>query len=141
MSSDSGARRALRKAGLAPAGDVPFVRSPDADPFPGGESVWVDPEFEVAVLVEPGGGLACAWLDVAWPGPGSPARSLRQLAEVPDDGDDLPKSLAGALDLARRQRGKALRRCRYCGERHLPGHMQTDDVCQGCAESELGVVH
>jgi hypothetical protein len=40
------------------------------------------------------------------------------------------------------QRGQAARReCRYCGRRMVPGHMHSEDVCQGCAERELGVVH
>ena len=45
------------------------------------------------------------------------------------------------VDEAGRQRREAFRTCRYCKATLGPEHMQTDDVCQGCAERYLGVVH
>ena len=45
------------------------------------------------------------------------------------------------IDEAGRQRREAFRTCRYCGRTLGPEHMQTDDVCHGCAERHLGVVH
>jgi hypothetical protein len=38
----------------------------------------------------------------------------------------------------RRSRYKA---CRFCGRTNPPEWLHNDDVCQGCAEAELGVVH
>jgi hypothetical protein len=45
------------------------------------------------------------------------------------------------IDEASRQRCASFRTCRYCNETLGPEHMQTDDVCHGCAERYLGVVH
>ena len=45
------------------------------------------------------------------------------------------------IDEASRQRRESFRTCRYCGRTLGPEHMHTNDVCQGCAERYLGVVH
>lgn len=45
------------------------------------------------------------------------------------------------IDEAGRQRREAFRTCRYCDRTLGPEHMQTGDVCHGCAERYLGVVH
>lgn len=130
----------LRSAGLSPAGEFPFVRSLDDSPFPGQESVWVDDALQVAA-VNSEEGVEVAWLDVAWPRPDMPANYLRQLTRVRTRDEGLEAAVGESLHAARRRRGKALRRCRFCGERHLPGHMESRDVCQGCAEGRLGHVY
>jgi hypothetical protein len=44
------------------------------------------------------------------------------------------------LAAARRARGAQFRRCRFCGER-FPPERRHGDVCHGCAEKHLGVIH
>lgn len=34
-----------------------------------------------------------------------------------------------------------MRQCRYCRQAFLPERMHSEDVCHGCAEQYLGVVH
>jgi hypothetical protein len=42
---------------------------------------------------------------------------------------------------AREVRRSRYRACRFCGRTNPPEWLHNDDVCQGCAEAELGVVH
>jgi hypothetical protein len=49
----------------------------------------------------------------------------------------LAQLVAGARD-ARRAR---YRTCRYCDVSNPPEWMDTDEVCAGCAEQQMGVVH
>ena len=91
-----------------------------------------------AGFVETPVGVFLGWLDVTWPSPSQPGWRLRGIEHFPDfDSFDLERE----LKKARTRRRRALRRCRLCGERHLPGHMSSAQVCQGCAERRLGVVH
>lgn len=49
--------------------------------------------------------------------------------------------LESLLNDALKHRENEFKKCRYCG-RSLPReHMHSADVCQGCAEKHLGVVH
>lgn len=134
----------MRRVGLSSAGEVPFVLSLRGMPFPGREHVWIDDESEVAVGVGmlPENALVTFWLDVSWPTQGQPARYLRQPRPISRRENELEDSLRDAMCLARRRRDKALRRCRYCKDRCLPGQMSYGDgACQGCAERYLGVLH
>lgn len=45
------------------------------------------------------------------------------------------------INEAGRQRRESFRTCQYCGRTFGPEHMHSEDVCQGCAERYLGVVH
>jgi len=45
------------------------------------------------------------------------------------------------LTTARRVRDAQFRKCRFCGERFPPERRHNGDVCHGCAEKHLGVVH
>ena len=100
--------------------------------------LWVDADELVGAVISPLG-VFIGWVDVAWAGPHTPELQLREVVHLP------PGRLE--LDVAEEvrkaaQRGQAGRReCRYCGHRKMPGHMHSKDVCQGCAERELGVVH
>lgn len=96
-----------------------------------------DESGEVGVVETPAG-LFVGWIDVAWPSPHSPVPCLRGVVHlpVPEDVD-----VGREIEKARRKRRRARRSCRFCGEENLPGHMSGPDVCQGCAERELGVVH
>jgi len=45
------------------------------------------------------------------------------------------------IEGARRARQATFGTCRFCGGTIAPEHMHGDDVCHGCAENRLGVVH
>jgi hypothetical protein len=83
-------------------------------------------------------GAFVGWVDTAWAGPGTPVHRLEDAMHVPPEFAD---SLAETIDRVRALREAALRSCRYCGARHTPGYMHTEDVCQGCAPRHLGVVY
>jgi hypothetical protein len=83
-------------------------------------------------------GAFVGWVDVIWPGPHEPVRQLNDVVHVPVL---THAEIHAELERARDRRDAALRACRYCEERFTPGHMHSADVCQGCAERHLGVVH
>ena len=102
------------------------------------DGFWRHGDGVAAVLA--GGGVFIGWLDVVWPGPGTPELQLRDVVHLPPGRlDEL--ELTATLAVARERAESARRSCRYCGERVVPGHMHSADVCQGCAERHLGVVH
>ena len=100
--------------------------------------IWVDLDNQVGA-VPTAVGIFVGWLDVEWPTTTQPVRALRGVVHVPPPAAE-PK-LAAALRRAHSRLKAALRTCRYCQERFTPGHMHAADVCQGCAERELGVLH
>ena len=89
-----------------------------------------DPDGEVGFVQTPAG-LFVGWVDVAWSGPHTPHHYLRGVVHMHEvEAAHLDRE----LEKARKKRRRALRRCRYCGEEKVPGHMHSRDVCQGCAE-------
>jgi hypothetical protein len=132
---------ALLSAGLSPAGGIPWISQPNAEPFIGQPGVWVDEKQDVGAEVRPNGEVVVGWLDLTWPHPHQPAWYLRQPTAVDDREQEISAATDKALQLARRRRTKALRRCHFCGERCLPGHMDSTRTCQSCAERHRGVVH
>lgn len=99
------------------------------------DGLWVDARRDVAVVVVPSGGYVIGWLDVDWPSPSEPTSRLRGTKHVP------AADLLTALGTTRRNRAQALRTCRHCRKRSVPGHMLSADLCQSCAASEYGVVY
>jgi hypothetical protein len=77
---------------------------------------------------------------VEWTHPHCPARSSRLWKRVDWIRLDVP-ALTELLTEAQKARASQFRNCRYCGKRFPPEHMHAKDVCHGCAESHLGVVH
>jgi len=98
---------------------------------------WADPDAHVGVVQTPYG-LFIGWIDVAWEGPAIPLSVLRGVTHLP--GAPQRAELDRASRHARGLRTRSLAQCRYCAERMVPGHMH-GDVCHGCAERHLGVVH
>jgi hypothetical protein len=102
------------------------------------DGLWVDAHEVVGAVTSPLG-VFVGWVDVAWTGPHTPELQLREVVHLPPGRLEL--EFAEEVGEAQ-QRGEAARlECRYCGGREMPGHMHSKDVCQGCAERELGVTH
>lgn len=117
---------------------VPVQAHLDAAGLVERDGLWLDADELVGAVVSPLG-VFVGWVDVAWAGPHTPELHLRELVHLPPARFEL--ELAEEVRIAE-QRGHAARReCRYCGRRVVPGHMHSEDVCQGCAEREFGVVH
>lgn len=101
--------------------------------------LWMDREQNVGALKHEGhvviGTISIEWRG-AVPPPDFVLSDPVHLAR-PVDPEHLSKVIEGAraAGIAQRQT------CRYCGESFNPGWMHDDDVCQGCAEKHLGVVH
>jgi hypothetical protein len=102
----------------------------------GRDELWEDRRGYVGAVLS-GVGLLLGWIDVGWDGPATPYPRLRDVTHL---GRPLSKDeVARAATEARTQRKRALRNCRFCREACIPGHMHSDDVCQGCAERHLHV--
>jgi len=104
---------------------------------PSQPGIWLDATNEIGAVVT-GAGVFVGWFDAAWPDPGAPVQQMQDVVHVPAT---MSFELCEVLSQARRRHGAALRLCRYCRRQQTPGHMHSDDVCQGCAERHLGVVH
>ena len=50
-------------------------------------------------------------------------------------------ALATLIKGAREARRSGFRTCQHCGRNTPPEWIHSDDVCQGCAERESGIVH
>ena len=61
--------------------------------------------------------------------------------DAPWDTNPSLADLAAAAASASTARRRTFRWCRYCRELHDPGNLHERDVCMGCAEQFLGVVH
>lgn len=77
---------------------------------------------------------------VDWQGPHCPVRSSKLWRRVSTrDGLD-SASLKGLLRRASTAKRRQYKPCRYCGER-TPLEHRDGDVCHGCQERELGILH
>jgi hypothetical protein len=99
----------------------------------------------VTVSVDPDG-IAVAVFGVRWDGPHTPVPDPRPLACLA--WSDFRGSEAEAVVAAQLLiqagiviRRAAFRRCRSCKRNMPPEWLHAEDMCQGCAERELGVVH
>jgi hypothetical protein len=104
------------------------------------DGMFVDENEEVAAVVGELGAFV-GWLDVSWDGPAMPHVTLRSVTHLPRP---CLEPLGNAIADARRERSQALRQCQFCGDWLVPGHMHHingSDVCHGCAEKSLGLVH
>jgi hypothetical protein len=88
--------------------------------------------------------LAIAEFSVEWDTPDTfqvkPRRvgviRWRRLPEI-----DLMNAAGSLIKGAREMRLSRYRICRYCEKSNPPEWMRDENVCQGCAQQELGVVH
>ena len=77
---------------------------------------------------------------LSWSGPHAPVKTSRlwqRLALDELDESQLPRLIAEA----QAQQKQSFCDCKYCGQRNPKGRMHSPDVCQSCAEKELGIVH
>ena len=69
--------------------------------------------------------------------PAPTSRLWRRVEARGLDREGLQKFAEGAL----RARAEEFRVCRFCKEEVAPEHCHDEDVCHGCAEKHLRVVH
>lgn len=101
--------------------------------------LWVDAGDNVGVLTS-GRHVVIGWIEHTWCGPVPPPdRHLRDAVHVVAPVD--PEHLRKLIDQASRAGVGKRRRCRYCRQTHPAGWMHEHNVCQGCAEIHLGVIH
>lgn len=99
------------------------------------DGLWRDDD-EVGVAVFEAG-VFVGWLDVTWWGVANPKWQLRNVVHIAPG--EVEGGLVKALDRACSRRRSSLRKCSYCRQSFVPGHMYEKDVCQGCAAKHLGV--
>jgi hypothetical protein len=97
--------------------------------------LWTDEEHAAAVVPVPSGGYLVGWLDVEWPHPSEPFLRMRSIEHVPSG------KLRPALRRSLAKRERRMATCGRCGRRLPPGKMHSEDCCQRCAETHLGVVY
>jgi hypothetical protein len=81
---------------------------------------------------------------VRWENPGTPLVKPRRVGvlkwrRLPETA--LMNAIASLIKGAREMRLARYRTCRQCGTSNPPEWLQSEDVCQTCAEQELGTVH
>ena len=81
---------------------------------------------------------------VRWENPGTPVVKARRVGvlkwrRLPETA--LMNAVASLIKGAREMRLARYRTCRFCGTSTPPEWLQSEDVCQTCAEREPGTVH
>jgi hypothetical protein len=81
---------------------------------------------------------------VRWENPGTPVVKAQRVGvlqwrRLPETA--LMNAIASLIKGAREMRLARYRTCRVCGTSNPPEWLQSEDVCQTCAEGELGTVH
>jgi hypothetical protein len=92
------------------------------------------------------GGVEVSVFGIRWNGPHTPTRSDRRLCylsweELPEDLPEQAVVVQALIQAALVARRAKFRMCRYCQRSMPPEWQHSGDVCQGCAEKHLGVVH
>jgi hypothetical protein len=91
-------------------------------------------------------GLVVSVFGIRWDGPHTPTRNDRELCRL--SWDELPAELpeqavmaSSLIQAALVVRRAKFRACRFCQQSVPPEWQHGTDVCQGCAERHLGVIH
>jgi hypothetical protein len=91
-------------------------------------------------------GLVVSVFGIRWDGPHTPTRNDRELSRL--SWEELPLELpeqavvaCSLIQAALVLRRAKFRECRFCQRSVPPEWQHGTDVCQGCAERHLGVVH
>ncbi len=102
---------------------------------PEGDGVWVDEEWEIAVVVTPVG-LFAGWDNSIAQLPMPSIRRLGDTIHLPVGSEsDLDETLV----VLRRKRLAALIQCRHCGEMITPGWI-SDRCCIDCLSDVHGII-
>jgi hypothetical protein len=88
--------------------------------------------------------VAIAEFRVRWEDPGTPVVKARRVGvlkwrRLPETA--LMNAIASLIKGTREMRLARYRTCRFCGTSTPPEWLQSEDVCQTCAEREPGTVH
>lgn len=95
----------------------------------------------IVLLLTPGA-LELRLPTVEWThGAYGPRASSKLWRRVVWDKVSTPTKLHSLCYEALRTRAAEFMRCRFCGQEFPPEHRHSDDVCHGCAERELQIVH
>jgi hypothetical protein len=73
-------------------------------------------------------------------GPAPSSRYWKRI-KIPGSGQLNMKRMESLIEEARSVRAAEFVTCRFCKKDFPPEHGHDDDVCHGCAEQHLGVVH
>jgi hypothetical protein len=81
---------------------------------------------------------------VEWIGPHQ--HEFREVPVARLEWPELPRAraidaIAALIAATRASRLAKYRKCRFCGETSPPEWMTKKDVCDGCAEAHLGIIH
>jgi uncharacterized protein (TIGR02996 family) len=120
--------------------------SPVRETIADGESI-LEGGYPVLVALRASEGeLAVCEAGVRWEGPHTPVAHHRpcaqwRWAELPEGGAERFRVVGAAVQEVVRIRQGAFRSCRYCTKQNPPEWMHAGDVCSGCAERYLGIVH
>ncbi|HKQ50438.1 MAG TPA: hypothetical protein VJZ71_20365 [Phycisphaerae bacterium] len=98
-----------------------------------------DDDRAVVVLITPEA-IEIRLPTLEWPHPHVPAPSSRLWKRLNWEGLT-DKRLTRLLEEAAAARAAEFATCRFCGESFPPESRDGADVCHGCAEEHLGVVH
>jgi hypothetical protein len=98
---------------------------------------------EVIVRFTPGTVVVCEY-SVTWQGPHTAVVVPITIGSViwtrlPEEG--AMRAVKALITVARNVRLSKFRVCTICDQRNPPEWMHDDEVCQGCADAEFGVVH
>jgi hypothetical protein len=88
--------------------------------------------------------VAIAEFRVRWENPGTPVVKARRVGvlkwrRLPETA--LMNAIASLIKGAREMRLARYRTCRFCGTSNPPEWLQSEDLCQTCAERESGTIH
>lgn len=76
-----------------------------------------------------------------WAGPHELVKNPQLAGSVNWSQTDAGVVYRGLIKKARARRRRTFRTCRYCGGMFGPEHKHSPDVCDGCAEVHLGIIH
>lgn len=91
-------------------------------------------------------GVTVLLYGIRWDGPSRLVPNHRPLAHIrwrdlPTAREEAAAVLRHLIEAAQMIRLATFRTCRFCQESTPPEWMHDEDVCQGCAEKHLGIVH
>lgn len=128
---DFSGQKSNEMSDLLPGSTIERTRDCIQIDFGGGEGIVILITPEAIELRLP----TIEWVSPHWPAGSSTFWKKVEISNITD------RELETLLREALKERQKQFKKCRFCKRRFPPEHMHDDDVCHGCAEKYLGVVH